>query len=169
MIDRVKPLKLESTDTGGGQVDFFPNSLNKNQDYVDCAGITVQNAASDDDSVRIHRSPAGDMLFRDLVVPGGEHTLTELYLSALSGVQEVPFTNITVLLVDHQRHYHPLVQVVIGVLGGWNLGGWNTVVWNEGFSSFVRLPDDQYVTTHDSEDVFWVEFASPQTGRVLYF
>jgi len=169
MVDRIKPLKLESPDTGGTDNDYFPTSLNKNQDHVDCRGITVQDAISDDDAVRIHRAPSGDMLFRDLMVPGGEHTLTELYLSTLAGVQEVPFSNILVLLVDHQRHYHPLVQVIIGAPGGWNLGGWNTTLWNEGFSSFIRLPDDQYVTTHDSEDIFWVEFSSPQTGRVLYF
>ena len=169
MVDRVKPLKLESPDTGGTQVDFFPTSLDKNQDYVDCAGVTVQGEVSDDDSVRIHRSAIGDMLFRDLQVPGGEHTLTELYLGAMSAVQEVPFVNATILMVDHERHYHPLVQVIVGVPAGWNVCGWQNVLWNGDTSGYIRLPDDQYVTTHESEDVFWLEFSAPLTGRVLYF
>ena len=170
MVDRVKALKLESPDTGGSQTDLFPTSVNKNEDLLDCRGVSVQDAVSDDDSVRIHRSPAGDMLFRDQNVPGVEHTLTELYLcSSAAAVQNIPFANLSVLLIEHNRHYFPLVQVVVGDYAAWNLGGWSLVPWNGGVSEFVRLPDDQYVTTHISEDAFWVEFAGPLTGKVLYY
>ena len=100
--------------------------------------------------------------------PGGSEQLV-LSSTAAAGVQEVPFENSTVLFIDHQRHYHPLVQVIVGAFMAWNMGGWNNVPWNGDFSGYIRLPDDQYVTTHDSDDVFWVEFSSPQTGRVLYF
>jgi hypothetical protein len=169
VADRVKPLKIESPDTGGTEVDFFPTSINKNEDFLDCRGVTLQDSISDDDSVKIHRAPSGDMLFRDLQVPGGEHTLTELYLSAMAGVQEVLFSGLTTLLIDHQLHHYPLVQVIVGAPAGWNTGGWQNVLWNGDTSGYIRLPDDQYVTTHESEDLLWIEFASPLTGRVLYF
>jgi hypothetical protein len=72
-------------------------------------------------------------------------------------------------MINHMKHKHPLVQVLIGLLSGWNMSGWQNVLWNGDTSGYIRLPDDQYVTTHESEDVFWVEFASPQTGMVIYF
>lgn len=169
MADRVKPLKIESPDTGGVETDLFPTSVDKNEDYLDCAGITVQDALSDDEAVKIHRSPAGDMLFRDLQVPGLEHTLTELLQGTNATVTEVPFNNSTLLVIAHNKHLHPLVQVIVGAPAAWNQGGWQSVLWNGDTSGYIRLPDDQYVTTHESEDVFWVEFASPQTGMVIYF
>jgi hypothetical protein len=169
MVDRVKPLKLESVETGGTQTDGFPTGINKNQDFYDGRGIAFQDDTSDDEAVRISRAPSGDMIFRDIMVPGGEHTLTELYLGAMAVVQEVPFTNAGALLVEHNKHIHPLVQVILGGYSGWNLGGWNNISWNAGEAEFIRLPDDQYVTTHETSDMFWVEFSSPQTGRVLYF
>jgi hypothetical protein len=170
MVDRVKPLKLESVETGGTQDDAFPTSVNKNEDFYDGRGITLQDESSDDDHVRIFRAPSGDMMFRDLVVPGVEHTLTELLNSSFAGqVQEVPFTNAPILSINHQRHYHPLVQVIIEQQSGWNLGGWGLIDWNLGLGSYVRLPDDQYVTTHETSDMFWVEFTAPLTGRVLYY
>jgi hypothetical protein len=77
VADRVKPLKLESPDTGGVETDLFPTSVDKNEDYLDSAGLTIQDALSDDEAVKIYRAPSGDMMFRDLMVPGLEHTLTE--------------------------------------------------------------------------------------------
>lgn len=169
MADRVKPLKIESPDSGGVETDLFPTSVDKNEDYLDCAGITIQDSLSNDEAVKVYRAPSGDMMFRDLMVPGLEHTLTELYLSGSAVVVEVLFINSLVLMINHMKHKHPLVQVLIGAITAWNQGGWQNVLWNGDTSGYIRLPDDQYVTTHESEDAFWVEFASPQTGMVIYF
>lgn len=60
MVDRVQPLKFESPDTGGTETDDFPTSVDRNEDFVDCRGVTVQDDSSDDDLVRVSRD--GDNL-----------------------------------------------------------------------------------------------------------
>lgn len=64
MVDRIKPLKIESPDSGGTQTDDFPTSVNKNEDFLDCRGVTVQDDSSDDDLVRISRD-GDDLTFLD--------------------------------------------------------------------------------------------------------
>lgn len=79
MVDRVKPLKIESPDSGGTETDDFPTSVNKNEDFLDCRGLTVQDDTSDDDLVRISRD--GDNLtFLDK--NNTEKTLSELVAGA---------------------------------------------------------------------------------------
>jgi hypothetical protein len=75
MVDRIKPLKIESPDTGGTQTDDFPTSTNKNQDFLDCRGVTIQDDSSDDDLVRVSRD-GDDLTFLDK--NNTEKTLTAL-------------------------------------------------------------------------------------------
>ena len=74
--DRVHPLKLESTNEGG-EVDDFPSSLNKNEDYIDARGFTIQNDISNDEIVYVSRDNSNNMIFYDSVV-GVEKTLSDL-------------------------------------------------------------------------------------------
>ena len=75
MVDRVKPLKIESPDSGGVETDEFPTSLDKNEDFVDCRGVTIQDDSSDDDLVRVSRD-GDDLTFLDK--NNTEKTLTDL-------------------------------------------------------------------------------------------
>jgi len=63
-LDKVKPLKLESADTGGTQNDEFPTSLNQHEDYVECRGVVLDDATRSDESTVIAREDT-DMLFKD--------------------------------------------------------------------------------------------------------
>ena len=74
-IDRVQPLKLESS-TSGTEIDEFPTSLDKNEDYVDARGIALQDGTSDDETTLFDRD-GNDMRFKD----GNNtsyHTLSQL-------------------------------------------------------------------------------------------
>jgi hypothetical protein len=64
IVDRVHPLKIE--DSGDGtQTDPFPTALNKNEDWVDVRGITLQSLTSNDSSVRIARDPFNNLTLYD--------------------------------------------------------------------------------------------------------
>jgi len=84
MVDRVKPLKLESPDSGGTETDDFPTSVNKNEDFLDCRGVTIQDDSSDDESVIVSRDASDNMTFQDGVVSGVK-TLSDLSASG-SGI-----------------------------------------------------------------------------------
>ena len=58
--DRVKPLKLESTDTGGDEDDEFPTSMDPQEDSVECRGIVFDDETHIDENVVIERN--GDAL-----------------------------------------------------------------------------------------------------------
>lgn len=77
MVDRVKPLKLESPASGGTETDLFSTSLNKNEDFVDCRGVAFQSDISDDETVLSTRDSSNRMTFKDAenTTP---RTLTEL-------------------------------------------------------------------------------------------
>lgn len=77
MVDRVHPLKFEDPESGGSQTDDFPTSLNKNEDYLDARGLTVQDGTSNDELVRIDRIE-GSLLFHDKNTPGSPKTLSQL-------------------------------------------------------------------------------------------
>lgn len=83
-LDRVKPLKLESIDTGGDEDDEFPTSLNPEEDHVECAGIVLDDPGVRDESTVIWRD-GDDMKFMDTNNPDG-YTLTELAASAGGGI-----------------------------------------------------------------------------------
>ncbi len=64
MVDRTRPLKFESPESGGTQTDDFPTGTNPNEDFVDSRGVTIQDDSSDDDLVRVSRD-GDDMTFLD--------------------------------------------------------------------------------------------------------
>lgn len=64
MLDRVKPLKLESPDTGGVENDEFPTSMDPTEDFVECAGIVIDDATHEDESTVIARNDK-NMIFKD--------------------------------------------------------------------------------------------------------
>jgi len=63
-LDRIKPLKIESTDSGGDEDDQYPTSLDPTEDHVECAGIVLDDPDQIDESTVITRVDA-DMLFKD--------------------------------------------------------------------------------------------------------
>lgn len=75
-VDRVKPLKLESPDSGGVETDDFPTSTNVNEDFLDCRGVAIQNDTSDDEAVLVSRDASGNLTFLD--VANTVKTLTDL-------------------------------------------------------------------------------------------
>lgn len=81
-VDRIKPLKLESPDSGGVETDDFPTSLNANEDFVDCRGVAIQNDTSNDDAVLISRDAFGNLTFLD--VANTVKTLTDLVNGGLT-------------------------------------------------------------------------------------
>jgi hypothetical protein len=58
MVDRVRPLKLESTATGGSQDDLLPTAVNPTQDYIVSKGLALE----DDDNTRIEKDVDGDIV-----------------------------------------------------------------------------------------------------------
>lgn len=63
-LDKVQPLKLEDPSTGGTEVDQFPTELDAQEDYVECAGLVLNDPEHRDESTVLSRL-ADDMLFRD--------------------------------------------------------------------------------------------------------
>lgn len=171
MVDRTRPLKIESPSEGGTQEDFYPTATNPNEDYLDAHGITIQDTTSGDDDVRIDRD-SDEMILRDKVASSGNPITLQELLESDAKSFEWPFTSASIIWVPHARGAYPLVQVILPISGfGWNVGGWNQNTWNTTLwsGSFQRLPDDQYTLEHHSADLFKVTLASPLTGKVVYF
>jgi len=98
MVDKVRPLKLESTATGGSQDDLFPTALNPSEDYVSVKGVAFEN----DDLSRIERDPSGNINFADTIV--GEITLEELlpmnFYFIADGTTRTIFENYETVVTD---------------------------------------------------------------------
>lgn len=62
MADKVKPLKIENTATGGGQIDPFPVETNPAQDYLASKGIAFEN----NDNRTIDLDGSGNIQFKDV-------------------------------------------------------------------------------------------------------
>jgi len=75
-LDRVKPLKLESTDTGGDEDDEFPTSLDPHEDFVELRGLVFDTDTVADETTVISRDE-DDLTFKDTNNPSG-YTLTQL-------------------------------------------------------------------------------------------
>lgn len=65
-MDRVKPLKIESTETGE-ENDEFPTPVDPNEDYIDTHGISFQSTTSNDEVVFIDRDAENNLTFKDSV------------------------------------------------------------------------------------------------------
>jgi hypothetical protein len=77
--DRVQALKMEDPSTGGDSTDPYPTALDRNEDYLDCRGVTLQSTSSNDASVIVSRDSSNNLTFTDPVVA------TTYTLSALVG------------------------------------------------------------------------------------
>lgn len=44
MVDKIRPLKLESSSSGGTENDLFPSELQPLEDYVSCKGIAFEGS-----------------------------------------------------------------------------------------------------------------------------
>jgi hypothetical protein len=75
-LDRVKPLKLESIDTGGDEDDQFPTSMDPHEDYIELRGLVFDTPTVADETTVISRD-GDDMTFKDVNNPTPV-TLTEL-------------------------------------------------------------------------------------------
>jgi len=119
-VDRVKPLKIESTDTGGDETDDFPTSLDKNEDFVDCRGVVFQNDTSDTETVAISRDASDNMTFFDGVVSGTK-TLADL-LSG--GMSEATHRALDVLVHELDEDYYEEYTYTSGKIT--NITVWET-------------------------------------------
>lgn len=63
MADKVKPLKLESSSTGGTENDFFQTEVNPTEDYVAAKGIALEN----NDNRLVDLDGSGNIQFKDAV------------------------------------------------------------------------------------------------------
>jgi len=103
MVDRVKPLKIEGTGSGGSQNDDFPTSLNKNEDFVDARGLTIQDDTSDDEDVILSRDASGNMTFLDQ--SNTVKTLTDL-VSGTGGLTPTTHAVLDQLVHDLSEDYY---------------------------------------------------------------
>jgi hypothetical protein len=62
MVDRIRPLKLESVALGGSQDDFLPTAVNPAEDYAAVKGIALE----DNDGTLIQRNADGNIEFVDV-------------------------------------------------------------------------------------------------------
>ena len=67
-LDRVQPLKIEDTGTGTEE-DLFPTAVDRNEDFIDCHGVVIQDTESDDEAVVLSRDASNNMTFQDGNVP----------------------------------------------------------------------------------------------------
>lgn len=74
--DKVKPLKIESADTGGTQDDQFPTSLDPQEDYIEVRGLVLDDASNKDETTVLDRN-GDNMQFKDVNNPTPV-TLTDL-------------------------------------------------------------------------------------------
>jgi hypothetical protein len=95
-LDKVQPLKLEDSTTGGTEIDQFPTGLDPQEDFVEAAGLVIDDAAHRDEKTIIWRD-ADDMKFKDGNNPSG-YTLTELAESAGGGITEGQHENLDTLV-----------------------------------------------------------------------
>lgn len=93
MVDRVRPLKMEDTATGGTEVDPFPAETEPHEDFLDCRGVAIQNDSSDDEDVRLSRDANGEMDFRDQL-------LADVLLTELLSFHRVPAGRERVIRAD---------------------------------------------------------------------
>ena len=68
-LDRVKPLKIESIESGGDSEDEYPTPLDPNHDHVDCRGIVFQDDSGIDEQVVVTRDADGNVTFKDVYNP----------------------------------------------------------------------------------------------------
>lgn len=83
--DKIHPLKMEDSASGGTELDPYPTGLNPNEDFVDARGVTFQNSTSDDEAVTAERDADDNLVLTDPVA--GSWKLSELTGGALTAEQ----------------------------------------------------------------------------------
>jgi hypothetical protein len=81
MVDRVYPLKLETTGDGS-QIDLYPNELDPNEDAVSARGVYLQNDTSDDLVAFLTRDALNRMTVQDTEI-AAPTTIRELRTAQL--------------------------------------------------------------------------------------
>lgn len=139
MVDRVQPLKIEAPESGGVETDLFPTSTDRNEDFLDCRGVALQNDESDDDTVQMTRS-GNDLLFKD----GPNPTPTTLSdLLAVSGITAEEHRNLDQLVhLLAENYYEEYVYTGPRVTG--------IITWTS-VSKVLKIREEQY--TYDESRV----------------
>lgn len=83
-MDRVVPIKMESTSGGGSSDDAEYTPANPQEDAPELAGIYLQDASNRDETTLIARD-GNDMTFKD----GNNSTLTLTQLAAAAGASDL--------------------------------------------------------------------------------
>lgn len=65
MVDKIRPLKIESITSGGDENDEYPTPLDPSEDYLEARGVVLQDPTSADEAVILGRNLDGDMTFED--------------------------------------------------------------------------------------------------------
>lgn len=143
MVDRTQPLKLEDSATGGTETDEFPTALDRNEDYVDCRGVAVQNDTSDDSTALVSRDASNNLTFVDGVT--SIKTLAEL--ASGGGMTEAQHLALDVLVHDLDENYYEEYTYTTGKVT-------NITVWTDsGKTKKIREYQYTYTTGKVSQEV----------------
>lgn len=73
MVEKVKPLKIETLEGGGGELDLTPTEINPSEDYLASKGLAIEN----NDNI-LFDAESGEFQYKDAV------QLTPLKLNDIS-------------------------------------------------------------------------------------
>lgn len=102
MTDKVRPIKQESSGTGGNpsdDVEYLNSPANPNQDALEARGYFIQNNSSSDTNVIVSRDASNNMTFTDPVA--GSYTLTQLS----TGGSGVPYNDFLLDCEPNSQNY----------------------------------------------------------------
>ena len=147
MVDRVRPLKFESPDTGGTQTDEFPTSMDNNEDFIDLRGVAIQDNSSDDEDVLLSRDSSGNMTFQDKVVtaPVSLHSLTETAGGGITAAQHQALRQLIHFINDGPAHGFPSGCYREIIPPGDNFP--TLVTWYESNSALKKIVEVEIVRT----------------------
>jgi hypothetical protein len=98
MVDKIRPLKIESPADGGTETDEFPTAVDPNEDYLDARGIVFQDDTSEDEQVILSRNSNDDMTFKDAY--NSPVTLTQLLAGGFDMNRILLTINGTIVYID---------------------------------------------------------------------
>jgi len=149
MVDRVQPLKLEDTTTGGEELDQFPTALDPQEDHVECAGIVFDDLTHRDETTRIFRV-GNDLTFQDVTNPT-PHTLTDL-LSGGGSFSEAQHEGLSTLVHEiDQTSWEEYIYTGSDVTG--------SIIWSDNSRS-RKIREEQYTysTGHRVSQVVTIQY-----------
>ena len=152
MVDRVQPLKLEDTQTGGDDVDQFPTGLDPQEDHVECAGLVFDDATHRDELVRVWRV-GNDLTFTDTSNPT-PHTLTDLLASSGGGLTESDHEALNTLTHEIDRTSYEEY-----IYGGSGVDVVAAITWTDS-SKVKKIREEQYTygTGHRVTQVVTIQY-----------